>query len=157
MPRKPNDRHSPVSLSVRQISHFCNAANPDFDIFCGTIETHQRQSRITKTENVDEVVLSIMRTIRFLFSRAVIIGSAGYLAAILRRINYTPCYRVFDKCTDEKRTFDKVEEFTEFGLLFNLRANCNFCSWSHRICILVFLGLYNDVLSTAGFNKVGWL
>lgn len=56
------------------------------------------------------MALNITRTIRFPSSRAVIIRSAGYLAAILRRINYTPCYRVFAKYADETKTFDKVEK-----------------------------------------------
>jgi len=56
------------------------------------------------------MALNIVRTTRVLFSRAVIIRSAGYLAAILRRINYKPCYRVFAKYADETKTFDKVEK-----------------------------------------------
>jgi len=67
------------------------------------------------------MALNIMRTIRLLFSRAVIIRSAGYLAAILRRINYTPCYRVFAKYADETKTFNIVEKWSDFCLLFKLR------------------------------------
>jgi len=59
---------------------------------------------------VDEMALNIMKTIRFLFSRAVIIRSAGYFAAILRRIICTPCYRVFAKYADETKTFHEVEK-----------------------------------------------
>jgi hypothetical protein len=106
---------------------------------------------------VDEMVLNIMRTIRFLFSRAVIIISAGYLVAILRRINYTACYRVSAKYVDETKTFDKVENNQNFVCYSTFESNYNYSIAGKTEFAVELFSVYNDFLSTAEFNNVGWL